>query len=152
MRNGLRSRLTSSEGWRWWRVAGEGFGAMAMAARLGPALAHAQSSKLVALQGSRAGKGGLELAPNGSQAGPVRSRRSAGVRAVNESTIRAAKKAAPPIMPAVLTPSGPVDLSTLMLRNRIIFVGSPVNSEVHEFGFSFGECVRVEGCGDVENR
>ena len=76
----------------------------------------------------------MEAAAQGAAAG----------RAVNESTIRAAKKAASSIMPAVLTPSGPVDLSTLMLHNRIIFLGLPVNSEVHEFGFSFGECVRVE--------
>ena len=53
--------------------------------------------------------------------------------------VRTAKKGAPPIIPAVLTPSGPVDLSTLMLRNRIIFVGSPVNSEVcvHELALVF---------------
>ncbi|KAG6557929.1 hypothetical protein Mapa_000107 [Marchantia paleacea] len=44
--------------------------------------------------------------------------------------IRAAKKGAPPLMPAVMTPSGPTDLSTVLLRNRIVFVGSPVNSQV----------------------
>ncbi|KAL2631812.1 hypothetical protein R1flu_016498 [Riccia fluitans] len=44
--------------------------------------------------------------------------------------IRAAKKGAPPLMPAVMTPSGPADLSTVLLRNRIVFVGSPVNSQV----------------------
>lgn len=65
--------------------------------------------------------------------GPVNSghaRASVAVRAASGNTIRAAKKGSPPIMPAVLTPSGPVDLATLMFRNRIIFVGSPVNSEV----------------------
>ncbi|KAH6558153.1 hypothetical protein KP509_1Z076900 [Ceratopteris richardii] len=44
--------------------------------------------------------------------------------------IRAAKKAPPPIMPAVATPAGPMDLSSVLLRNRIIFIGQPVNSQV----------------------
>eukprot|EP00246_Nothoceros_aenigmaticus_P004015 TRINITY_DN152_c0_g1_i1.p1 TRINITY_DN152_c0_g1~~TRINITY_DN152_c0_g1_i1.p1 ORF type:complete len:273 (+),score=31.63 TRINITY_DN152_c0_g1_i1:252-1070(+) len=44
--------------------------------------------------------------------------------------VRAAKKGAPPIMPAVLTASGPTDLTSLMFRNRIIFLGSQVNSQV----------------------
>lgn len=33
-------------------------------------------------------------------------------------------------MPAVLTPGGPLDLSTVLFRNRIIFIGQPVNSQV----------------------
>lgn len=33
-------------------------------------------------------------------------------------------------MPAVMTPGGPLDLSTVMFRNRIIFIGQPVNSQV----------------------
>jgi ATP-dependent Clp protease protease subunit len=33
-------------------------------------------------------------------------------------------------MPAVISPSGATDLATLMLRNRVVFIGSPVNSEV----------------------
>ncbi|KAK4744992.1 hypothetical protein SAY87_011304 [Trapa incisa] len=41
-----------------------------------------------------------------------------------------AKKGNPPIMPAVMTPGGPLDLSTVLFRNRIIFVGQPVNSQV----------------------
>ncbi|KAI5660983.1 hypothetical protein M9H77_20306 [Catharanthus roseus] len=41
-----------------------------------------------------------------------------------------AKKGNPPIMPAVMTPGGPLDLSTVMFRNRIIFIGQPVNSQV----------------------
>jgi ATP-dependent Clp protease protease subunit len=45
-------------------------------------------------------------------------------------SIRSAKKGSPTITPAVLTPSGPADLQTLLLRNRIVFVGSPVNSQV----------------------
>lgn len=36
----------------------------------------------------------------------------------------------PPIMPAVLTPGGPLDLSTVLFRNRIIFIGQPINSAV----------------------
>ncbi|XP_076924547.1 ATP-dependent Clp protease proteolytic subunit 6, chloroplastic-like [Bidens hawaiensis] len=46
------------------------------------------------------------------------------------SPILAKKTAPPPIMPAVLTPGGPLDLSTVLFRNRIIFVGQPVNSQV----------------------
>ncbi|XP_075504377.1 ATP-dependent Clp protease proteolytic subunit 6, chloroplastic-like isoform X1 [Primulina tabacum] len=41
-----------------------------------------------------------------------------------------AKKGNPPIMPAVMTPGGPLDLSTVLFRNRIIFIGQPVNSQV----------------------
>lgn len=33
-------------------------------------------------------------------------------------------------MPAVMTPGGPLDLSTVLFRNRIIFVGQPINSQV----------------------
>lgn len=41
-----------------------------------------------------------------------------------------AKKGNPPIMPAVMTPGGPLDLSTVLFRNRIIFIGQPINSQV----------------------
>lgn len=41
-----------------------------------------------------------------------------------------AKTANPPMMPAVMTPGGPLDLSTVLFRNRIIFIGQPVNSMV----------------------
>ncbi|XP_073269964.1 ATP-dependent Clp protease proteolytic subunit 6, chloroplastic-like isoform X5 [Primulina huaijiensis] len=41
-----------------------------------------------------------------------------------------AKKGNQPIMPAVMTPGGPLDLSTVLFRNRIIFIGQPVNSQV----------------------
>ena len=41
-----------------------------------------------------------------------------------------AKRGNPPIMPAVMTPGGALDLSTVMFRNRIIFIGQPVNSQV----------------------
>ncbi|KAL7118806.1 hypothetical protein ACP275_02G024500 [Erythranthe tilingii] len=41
-----------------------------------------------------------------------------------------AKKGNPPVMPAVMTPGGPLDLSTVLFRNRIIFIGQPINSQV----------------------
>uniref|UniRef100_A0A7N0T3R3 ATP-dependent Clp protease proteolytic subunit n=1 Tax=Kalanchoe fedtschenkoi TaxID=63787 RepID=A0A7N0T3R3_KALFE len=41
-----------------------------------------------------------------------------------------AKKGNPPVMPAVMTPAGPLDLSTVLFRNRIIFIGQPINSQV----------------------
>lgn len=41
-----------------------------------------------------------------------------------------AKKGNPPVMPAVITPGGLLDLSTVLFRNRIIFIGQPVNSQV----------------------
>ncbi|KAF6166615.1 hypothetical protein GIB67_005477 [Kingdonia uniflora] len=36
----------------------------------------------------------------------------------------------PPVMPAVMTPGGPLDLSSVLFRNRIIFIGQPINSQV----------------------
>ncbi|KAG6605088.1 ATP-dependent Clp protease proteolytic subunit 6, chloroplastic [Cucurbita argyrosperma subsp. argyrosperma] len=41
-----------------------------------------------------------------------------------------AKKGNPPIMPAVMTPGGPLNLSSVLFRNRIIFIGQPINSNV----------------------
>ncbi|ESW03843.1 hypothetical protein PHAVU_011G046500 [Phaseolus vulgaris] len=41
-----------------------------------------------------------------------------------------AKKGNPPISPAVITPEGPLDLSSVLFRNRIIFIGQPINSQV----------------------
>ena len=41
-----------------------------------------------------------------------------------------AKKGNPLILPAVMTPGGPLDLSSVLFRNRIIFIGQPVNSMV----------------------
>lgn len=41
-----------------------------------------------------------------------------------------ARKGNPPIIPAVMTPGGPLDLSSVLFRNRIIFIGQPVNSQV----------------------
>ncbi|OAY30991.1 ATP-dependent Clp protease proteolytic subunit 6, chloroplastic [Manihot esculenta] len=53
------------------------------------------------------------------------------IRYANQSypAIRA-NKANPPIMPAVMTPGGPLDLSSILFRNRIIFIGQPINSQV----------------------
>ena len=48
----------------------------------------------------------------------------------SNNVIRAAKKAPPPIMPALMTPVGAMDLSSVLLRNRIIFIGQPINSQV----------------------
>ncbi|EFJ09002.1 hypothetical protein SELMODRAFT_130729, partial [Selaginella moellendorffii] len=47
-----------------------------------------------------------------------------------ENTIRAAKKGAPLMAPAVITPAGIADLTSIMLRSRIIFIGQPINSQV----------------------
>lgn len=33
-------------------------------------------------------------------------------------------------MPAIMTPGGPMDLSSVLFRNRIIFVGQPINAQV----------------------
>ncbi|KAK6916554.1 Clp protease proteolytic subunit /Translocation-enhancing protein TepA [Dillenia turbinata] len=41
-----------------------------------------------------------------------------------------AKKGNPPIMPSVMTPGGPLDLSSVLFRNRIIFIGQPITSPV----------------------
>ncbi|KAI5063486.1 hypothetical protein GOP47_0022033 [Adiantum capillus-veneris] len=55
---------------------------------------------------------------------------------VRGESIRAARKAPPPIMPAVATPAGPMDLSSVLFRNRIIFIGQPVNSQVAQRAIS----------------
>ncbi|XP_010493249.1 PREDICTED: ATP-dependent Clp protease proteolytic subunit 6, chloroplastic [Camelina sativa] len=41
-----------------------------------------------------------------------------------------AKKGNPPVMPSVMTPGGPLDLSSVLFRNRIIFIGQPINAQV----------------------
>ncbi|WVZ04511.1 hypothetical protein V8G54_025317 [Vigna mungo] len=41
-----------------------------------------------------------------------------------------ASKGNPSITPAVMTPGGPLDLSSVLFRNRIIFIGQPVNAQV----------------------
>ncbi|CAI0438082.1 unnamed protein product [Linum tenue] len=55
-------------------------------------------------------------------------------QAIYGSSLRSAeddgKKGNPPIMPAVITPGGALDLLSVLFRNRIIFIGQPVNSRV----------------------
>ena len=132
---------------------------MVMAPHLGCPL-RAHTAKLGSLEAGRPKRVGCCVLPRRGvrQASPgaaVGARRWVGVRAANANTIRAAKKGAPPIMPAVLTPSGPVDLSTLMLRNRIIFVGSQVNSEVRaprfwiRFWNDFSPNLLLEFCSEI---
>ncbi|OIV99477.1 hypothetical protein TanjilG_17287 [Lupinus angustifolius] len=41
-----------------------------------------------------------------------------------------AKSGNPPMAPAVMTPEGPLDISSVLFRNRIIFIGQPINSQV----------------------
>ncbi|XP_058760259.1 ATP-dependent Clp protease proteolytic subunit 6, chloroplastic-like [Vicia villosa] len=41
-----------------------------------------------------------------------------------------AKNGNPPISPAVVTPGGAIDLSSVLFRNRIIFIGQPINAQV----------------------
>uniref|UniRef100_A0A6N2KPU9 ATP-dependent Clp protease proteolytic subunit n=1 Tax=Salix viminalis TaxID=40686 RepID=A0A6N2KPU9_SALVM len=54
-----------------------------------------------------------------------------GFRDANQSYVTVeAKGGNPPIMPAVMTPGGPLDLSSVLFRNRIIFIGQPINSQV----------------------
>ena len=36
----------------------------------------------------------------------------------------------PPTMPTLMTPRGALDLSYVLFRNRIIFIGQPVNAKV----------------------
>ncbi|KAI9388757.1 hypothetical protein POPTR_009G114001v4 [Populus trichocarpa] len=48
----------------------------------------------------------------------------------DSSTSLKARGGNPPIMPAVMTPGGPLDLSSVLFRNRIIFIGQPINSQV----------------------
>lgn len=40
------------------------------------------------------------------------------------------EKGNPPVMPFVMTPGGPLDLSSVLFRNRIIFIGQPINAQV----------------------
>ncbi|XP_078430411.1 CLP protease proteolytic subunit 6 isoform X2 [Wolffia australiana] len=46
------------------------------------------------------------------------------------SNVIEAKKGNPPVMPSIMTPGGPLDLSSVLFRNRIIFIGQPINSQV----------------------
>ncbi|CAJ2679225.1 unnamed protein product [Trifolium pratense] len=36
----------------------------------------------------------------------------------------------PPVSPAIMTPGGALDLSSVLFRNRIIFIGQPINGQV----------------------
>jgi len=42
----------------------------------------------------------------------------------------ARRKGPPPIAPIIYTPAGPVDVNSVMMRNRIIFIGSPIDGRV----------------------
>lgn len=50
--------------------------------------------------------------------------------AMSRSGVIVAKKGNPPVMPSVMTPGGPLDLSSVLFRNRIIFIGQPINAQV----------------------
>ncbi|XBH55905.1 hypothetical protein VPH35_077879 [Triticum aestivum] len=49
---------------------------------------------------------------------------------MRKNTIVASENENPPLMPAIMTPGGPLDLATVLLGNRIIFIGQYVNSQV----------------------
>uniref|UniRef100_A0ACD5WYU3 Uncharacterized protein n=1 Tax=Avena sativa TaxID=4498 RepID=A0ACD5WYU3_AVESA len=49
---------------------------------------------------------------------------------LRENTIVASANENPPLMPAIMTPVGPLDLATVLLGNRIIFIGQYINSQV----------------------
>ncbi|GJP38433.1 hypothetical protein CLOM_g22871 [Closterium sp. NIES-68] len=59
-------------------------------------------------------------------------RASSGLIGVSGDVVspRAARQKIPPMQPVVLTPSGPADLMSAFLRNRIIFVGAPINQQM----------------------
>lgn len=42
----------------------------------------------------------------------------------------ASGKKPPPIMPAVIAPGGPTDIMTAFYKNRVIFIGSNINSQL----------------------
>lgn len=49
---------------------------------------------------------------------------------LRQNTIVASQSENPPLMPAIMTPGGPLDLATVLLGNRIIFIGQYINSQV----------------------
>ncbi|CAL4914877.1 unnamed protein product [Urochloa decumbens] len=49
---------------------------------------------------------------------------------LRQNTIVASGNENPPLMPAVMTPAGPLDLSTVLMGNRVIFIGQYINSQV----------------------
>ncbi|KAG0481420.1 hypothetical protein HPP92_012278 [Vanilla planifolia] len=56
--------------------------------------------------------------------------------ASRDAAIIGAKAMNPPIMPAVMTPAGPLDLSSVLFRNRVIFVGKPIFNQVAQLVIS----------------
>lgn len=51
-------------------------------------------------------------------------------RDLGYNSIRAAKKGNPPVVPGIMTPAGPLDLMSVLLRSRIVFIGQPINAQV----------------------
>ncbi|EEC75457.1 hypothetical protein OsI_12017 [Oryza sativa Indica Group] len=49
---------------------------------------------------------------------------------LRKNTIVASENENPPLMPAIMTPAGALDLATVLLGNRIIFIGQYINSQV----------------------
>ncbi|KQK21304.1 hypothetical protein BRADI_1g60070v3 [Brachypodium distachyon] len=49
---------------------------------------------------------------------------------LRQNAIVASENENPPLMPAIMTPGGPLDLATVLLGNRIIFIGQYINSQV----------------------
>ncbi|KAG2551335.1 ATP-dependent Clp protease proteolytic subunit 6, chloroplastic-like [Panicum virgatum] len=49
---------------------------------------------------------------------------------LRKNTIVASENENPPLMPAIMTPGGPLDLETVLLGNRVIFIGQYINSQV----------------------
>ncbi|KAG8063054.1 hypothetical protein GUJ93_ZPchr0003g17215 [Zizania palustris] len=49
---------------------------------------------------------------------------------LRQNTIVASENENPPLMPAIMTPAGALDLATVLLGNRIIFIGQYINSQV----------------------
>eukprot|EP00270_Netrium_digitus_P012987 TRINITY_DN4278_c0_g1_i1.p1 TRINITY_DN4278_c0_g1~~TRINITY_DN4278_c0_g1_i1.p1 ORF type:complete len:350 (-),score=73.32 TRINITY_DN4278_c0_g1_i1:149-1132(-) len=65
------------------------------------------------------------------------------------SAPRAAKRKAPPVVPLVLGPSGPTDLMSAFFRNRIIFIGSAINSQMAQRVVS--QLITLEAMDDKED-
>jgi ATP-dependent Clp protease protease subunit len=49
---------------------------------------------------------------------------------LRQNTIVASENENPPLMPAIMTPAGPLDLATVLLGNRVILIGQYINSQV----------------------
>ncbi|CAI5478742.1 unnamed protein product [Closterium sp. Yama58-4] len=70
--------------------------------------------------------------PAASRRASAAPRASSGLIGVSGDVVspRAARQKIPPMQPVVMTPSGPADLMSAFLRNRIIFVGSAINQQM----------------------